>query len=147
METNRDSLAAATPVSPPPSSATAATVDHPRRSTGLRKKRPGTLYRLFMHTPLMEPYRHLLRPLLRWVWKPHFAILGGPELINLKPPSTFALVMSIILGPLVFVMLLPLILILIPVAMVVGILAVLAACLQCEADQPGPHSMALHVLD
>ncbi len=100
-----------------------------------------------MHSPLMEPYRHLLRPLLRWAWKPHLAILGGTELVNLKPPSTFALIMSIILGPLIFVMLLPLILILLPVGMVVGVLAVLAACLQCEADQPGPHSPALHVMD
>ncbi|MDB6139657.1 MAG: hypothetical protein JWO94_2729 [Verrucomicrobiaceae bacterium] len=147
METNRDFLDAATSVSQPPAPSATATGCLAHRGDGLQKRRPGTLYRLFMHTPLMEPYRHLLRPLLRWAWKPHFAILGGLELVNLKPPSTFALVMSIILGPLVFVMLLPLVLILVPVAMVVGVLAVLAACLQCEADTQGPHSMALHVLD
>ncbi|MDB6119284.1 MAG: hypothetical protein JWO08_3065 [Verrucomicrobiaceae bacterium] len=105
------------------------------------------MYRLFMHTPLMEPYRHLLKPLLRWAWKPHLAILGGQELVNLKPPSTFALVISIILGPLIFIMLLPLILVLLPVGMVVGILAILAACLQTEAEEPGPHSGVLHVMD
>ena len=147
METKSDSLAAATSVSSPPPRSTTATGVRPIRGDGVHKKRPGKLYRLFMHTPLMEPYRHLLKPLLRWAWKPHLAILGGPELVNLKPPSTFALVMSIILGPLIFVILLPLILVLLPVGMVVGIMAILAASLQTEADEPGPHSVALHVMD
>jgi len=100
----------------------------------------------------MQPYRRLLRPLWVWTWKPHLSILSGAGptervFVNLKPPSTFVLVMSVVLGQLIFLMLLPLVLILIPVAMFVGVLAVLIACLQCEADEPGPHSMALHVMD
>jgi len=105
-----------------------------------------------MGSGAMQPYRRLLHPLWVWTWKPHLSILSGVGptervFVNLKPPSTFVLVMSVILGPLIFLMLLPLILILIPVAMFVGVLAVLIACLQCEADEPGPHSMALHVMD
>ena len=85
-----------------------------------------------MNSPVVEPFRHVLRPLLRWAWQPHLALFGGTELVNLKPPSTFALIMSIILGPLVFVMLLPLILILLPVAIVAGVIAVAASSAQCS---------------
>ncbi len=141
METNRDNLAGPPTMSAPPSPPTSA---HGGRR---HKRRPGYLYRLFMHTPLMEPFRHVLRPLVRWAWRPHLTILGMTERVNLKPPSTFAMVMSILLGPLIFLMLLPLILILIPVGMVVGVLAVLATSVQVEAEEPGPHSMNLHVLD
>ena len=83
-----------------------------------------------MNSPVVEPFRHVLRPLLRWAWQPHLSLFGGTELINFKPPSTFAMVMSIVLGPLVFVMLLPLILVLLPVAMIAGGLALISASTQ-----------------
>ena len=148
METKRDSLAA-TQVSPPSSGSTATTpaAHGPHRGVSLHKNRPGKLYRIVMHSPVVEPFRHVLRPLLRWAWKPHLAVFGGLELVNLKPPSTLALVVSAIFGPLVFVLLLPLILILVPALMVVGMLAVLAANLQAGAEDTTSHSMALHVLD
>jgi len=100
-----------------------------------------------MNSPLVEPFRHVLRPLWRWAWKPHMALFGGPDLVNFKPPGALAIVLAILFGPLVFVLLLPLILVLVPVAMVVGMLAILAASLQCEAQEAGPHSMSLHLLD
>src|SRR3569623_352835 len=139
METNRDTYADVPTMSTPPSPPTSA---HGGRR---HNRRPGMIYRLFMHSPLMEPYRHVLRPLKRWAWRPHLTVLGSSERGNLKPPSTFAMVMSVLLGPLIFLLLLPLILILIPVGMVVGVLAVLATSVQVEAEEPAPHSMNLHV--
>ncbi len=119
---------------------------------GFHKNRPSLLYRRIMHSGMMEPYRRLLHPLWVWTWKPHLSILSGESptekmYVNLKPPSTFALVMSVILGPLVFVMLLPLVLILVPVAIFVGVVAALAANVQCEVEAPGPHPLHLHVMD
>ena len=139
METNRDPLAGPTWVSLPHSCSKTAHGGH--------KNRPGRVYRLVMGSPVVEPFRHVLRPLLRWAWKPHLALFGGSELVNLRPPSTFAIVMSVILGPLVFVMLLPLILILVPAVLVVGVLAMLAASLQSEVTQPGPFYTALQLQD
>jgi hypothetical protein len=133
-------------------SASATSATHPARNAGLHKNRPSLLYRRIMHSWLMQPYRRLLHPLWAWTWKPHISIPSGAGpservYVNLKPPSTFALVMSVVLGPLIFLMLLPLILILIPVAMVVGVLAILIASLQSEADETVHHSLAEHLME
>jgi len=90
-----------------------------------------------MKSSAVEPFRKVLRPLIRWAWKPHLGVRDdavGMVPVNLKPPSTFVIVMSVIFAPIIFLMLLPLFLILIPVVMVVGAMALLVPVFQGEVD-------------
>ena len=125
METKCDNPVGLTEVSIPPNKAKAASSGH--------KHRPGKIYRVIMNSPVVEPFRHVLRPLLRWAWRPHFSLFGGLDRVDFKPPGTLAIVMTILLGPLVFIMLLPLILVLFPVALVAGMMAVVASSAQCTS--------------
>lgn len=86
---------------------------------------------------LMEPYRALLRPLKRWIFQHHVVIHtseGSSDTVEmpLKQPSLFMMIMMALLGPLVFVMLLPLVLILVPLGLVVGFVALLISTIKIE---------------
>lgn len=88
---------------------------------------------------LMEPFRILFKPLKRWVLARHVSIHtaeGSAETVELplRKPGAATLVLSILLAPLVFLMLLPLLLILVPLALGVAFIAMLAASLQ--SDEP-----------
>lgn len=123
-----------------------------KRGPSVHKNRPSVLYRRIMHSWLMQPYRRLLHPLWVWTWKPHVSFLSNEAptekvYVNLKPPSTFVLVMSILLGPLFFVIFLPLIIITLPVAVFLGLLGVMIASMQTEKEEPIHHSLAWHVME
>lgn len=102
-----------------------------------------------MKSSVVEPFRKVLRPLIRWTWQPHFGVrdeASGTVPVNLKSPSTFAVVMSVILAPIVFLMLLPLFLILVPVVMFVGVMAILVPVLQGNMEEGEHHSFSSHVM-
>lgn len=87
---------------------------------------------LFLKAAVMDPLRLLLRPLAHWLMQPHLALHGeeadsAPVPVNLKPTSLLTLVLSVLLGPLVFVMLLPLLLILVPAFILMALIGTLAA--------------------
>ncbi|MES2596156.1 MAG: hypothetical protein V4662_12510 [Verrucomicrobiota bacterium] len=89
---------------------------------------------------LMEPYRALLRPLRRWIMKHHVVIHaseGSDELVEmpLKEPSIVTMVLMALLAPLVFLMLLPLILILVPLGLVAGFVALLISTIKIEETE------------
>ena len=111
--------------------------DSARIAGGTRSHR-AWLYRRIMKSPVVEPFRKVLQPLIKWTFKPHFGVsdeANGKVLVNLKPPSTFAVVMSVLLAPIVFLMLLPLFLILVPVLMFVFGMAVLLPALSGDMDE------------
>lgn len=96
--------------------------------------------RKLLRTPLLQPFRKALRPLIRWAIKPHVSVAaeqqGNARVgVNLKPLSASTIVLSILLGPLVFLMLLPLVLILLPVALIIGSIAVAITSLQTTAEE------------
>lgn len=100
------------------------------------------IYRRLLQSGVVEPFRKVLRPLIRWMFQPHFAVWDGSRHeskvdVSLQKPSMGTLVLSVVLGPLVFLMLLPLILILVPVAALIGIAAVMAASVQTGLDGGG----------
>lgn len=112
----------------------------PRRATGGASLKRLWLYRRIMRSSLVEPFRKVLRPLVRWIWQPHFAVRDEAHdlvPVNLKPPGTFTIVMSVIFAPLIFLMLLPLLLILVPVVMIVALAALLVPALTGEMDGGG----------
>lgn len=121
------------------STVTRSASEQAANSSGGGKHRQSWLYRRFLKSGLVEPVRKVLKPLLIWVFKPHIAVTddtGRRDLvdIDLKPPSAVAIAWWTVFGPLIFLMLLPLILILIPVVMVVGLAAILVAAMQTDAD-------------
>ncbi len=96
--------------------------------------------RRILRIPVLQPFRKTLRPLLRWALKPHVFVAGDQQGaarvgLNLKPASIITLVLSILLGPLVFLMLLPLVLILLPVALIIGGIAVAITSMQTTAEE------------
>jgi hypothetical protein len=97
----------------------------------------------------MEPFWILFKPLKQWVLARHVSIHaaeGAAETVELplRKPGAATLVLTILLAPLVFLMLLPLLLILVPLALGVAFIAMLAASLQSDeptilsADSPAP---------
>ncbi len=107
--------------------------------------RDAWLYRRVLRSPIVEPFRKVLRPLVRWVFRPHLHVAAGPdgqgsESVSLKQPSLATVAWWMVFGPLVFVMLLPLLLILVPVVMLLGIAAIIFSAFQEEtediADRP-----------
>lgn len=133
MDTNPDH-AAGTPGVPTPSLHTVHGL-----SVGGHDLRQLLVYQVLIKSGLTEPFRILFKPLKRWAISRHVSIHtaeGTSETVEipLRKPGAATLVLSILLAPLVFLMLLPLLLILVPLALGVAFIALLASCLQ--ADEP-----------
>lgn len=99
-----------------------------------------------MKATFLRPFRHALRPLLVWLRQDHMFVESGqngtpPVGLKLKQFGWETIALSIILGPLVFIMLLPLLILIFPVAVLVGLCAVIAAGLQTDADDVEHHSL------
>lgn len=104
--------------------------------------RDAWLYRRVLRSPIVEPFRKVLRPLVRWAFQPHLHVAAdsdgsGKAGVSLKEPSLATVAWWMVFGPLVFVMLLPLLLILVPVVMLLGIAAVIVSAFRAETDGGG----------
>jgi hypothetical protein len=143
MDTNPD-RAAGTPGAPLPSNHSVHGL-----SVGGHDLRQLLVYQVMIKSGLTEPFRILFKPLKPWMLARHVSIHpeeGASETVELplRKPGAATLVLSILLAPLVFLMLMPLLLILAPLALGVAFIAVLAACLQSDeptmlsADSPAP---------
>lgn len=133
MDTNPDH-AAGTPGTSPASHHTVHGL-----SVGGHDLRHLLVYQVMIKSGLMEPFRILFKPLKQWMLARHVSIHtaeGSAETVELplKKPGVATLVLAILLAPLVFLMLLPLMLILVPLALGVALIAMLAASLQ--SDEP-----------
>ncbi len=108
-------------------------------------------YRRVLRSPLCHPFRKLLRPLVRWVFASHLFVYDearpdSPIGVNLKALSVSTVLLTLLLTPLVFVMLLPLVLILLPVAFCFGLVGIMATALQTDRDDHAHPSLISHAL-
>lgn len=105
-----------------------------------------------MKAKLLHPFRKVLRPLASWLRREHFHVSEGQagqpsSPLNLRHAGWKSLVLGVVLGPLAFIMLLPLLILIFPVLVVVGIAAVCAAAWQTNAEEDvGHHNLAWHAL-
>lgn len=153
METTPDNTAGSERAPMPSPTATSPAESHAADTSGggTHHHRQSWLYRRILKSGVIEPVRKVLKPLLLWTFKPHITVHGEGEQetrvdVNLKPPSTVVIVWWTIFGPLIFLMLLPLILILIPVIMVIGLAGIVVAAMQTDSDESQHQSLTTHVM-
>ena len=72
---------------------------------------------------------------------------GTPPVgLHLKQFGWETIALSIILGPLAFIMLLPMLIVIFPVAVLVGCGAVAASALQADAEDAEHHTLSWHAM-
>jgi len=98
-----------------------------------------------LQATLLRPFRKILRPLLVWLRRDALH-LGNTSSAGLSRAGWESLALGLLLGPLAFVMLLPLLLLLFPVALFIGLAGVAAAALQADAEEVEHHGLAWHAL-
>lgn len=106
-----------------------------------------------MKAKLLHPVRKVLRPLAHWLQQEHFHVHGGrqdsmPMPLQLRDAGWKTFALGIILAPLAFIMLLPLLILLFPLVVIFGIAAIGAAAWQTNEDDVGTghHSLAWHAV-
>ncbi len=106
-----------------------------------------------MKAKLLHPVRKVLKPLASWLQQEHFHVSAGhhgspPTPLSLRHAGWKSLALGIILAPLAFIMLLPLLILIFPLLVVVGIAAVLAAAWQTNEEDTGAshHTLAWHAV-
>ncbi|WP_395750661.1 hypothetical protein [Prosthecobacter sp.] len=104
-----------------------------------------------MKATFLRPFRRALRPLLVWLRQDHVYVqhgeLGAPPVgLRLKQFGWETIALSIILGPLAFIMLLPLLIVIFPVAVLIGLGAVIAAAVQTDAEDVEHHTLTWHTM-
>lgn len=97
-----------------------------------------------MKATLLRPFRKVLRPLLVWLRQEHFHVRGGrrgdpPAALKLRQAGWESLALGLVLGPLVFLMLLPLLILMFPVALFIGLAGLAAAALQTGVEDSRHH--------
>ena len=104
-----------------------------------------------MQVTLLRPFRKVLRPFAHWLRQEHFFVASGEAAVpksgmHLRTLGWETITLSILLGPLVFLMLLPLLLIIVPAAAFIGLAAMIAAAIQTGAEDADHQSIAWHAL-
>lgn len=102
-----------------------------------------------MQATLLRPFRQALRPLLVWLRQDHVFVKSGqqgvpPVGLRLRHFGWETLVLSLVLGPLAFIMLLPLLILIFPAFVVIGLAAVVANALRDDAEYYPPTLQAMH---
>lgn len=93
-----------------------------------------------LQATLLRPFRKVLRPLAHWLMEEHFYVETGdvsaPRAgLHLRTLGWESLALGVVLAPLVFLMLLPLLLIILPVAAFIGLVALVATALQTGMEE------------
>jgi hypothetical protein len=104
-----------------------------------------------MKATFLRPFRRALRPLLVWLRQDHVYVQHGergapPVGLRLKQFGWETIALSLVLGPLAFIMLLPLLIVIFPVAVLIGLGAVIAAAMQADADDAEHHTLTWHAM-
>lgn len=104
-----------------------------------------------MQATFLRPFRQALRPLLVWLRQDHIFVKNGqqgmpPVGLKLKQFSWETIALSLVLGPLAFIMLLPLLILIFPVAVLIGLAAMLVTALQTDADDVAHHTLTWHAM-
>ncbi len=98
-----------------------------------------------LQATLLRPFRRILHPLLVWLRRDALH-LGHTPPSSLHRVGWESLALGLLLGPLAFLMLLPLLILLFPAALLIGLAGVAAAALQADAAEVEHHSLAWHTL-
>ena len=104
-----------------------------------------------MQATFLRPFRQALRPLLVWLRQEHVFVKSGmhgmpPVGLKLKQFSWETIALSLVLGPLAFIMLLPLLILIFPVAVIIGLAAMLVTALQTDSDDVAHHTLTWHAM-
>lgn len=104
-----------------------------------------------MRATLLHPFRKVLRPLLHWLRQEHFYVAsdraGQPPVgLHLRTAGWESLALGILLAPLAFLLLLPLLVLIFPVAVIIGVAAMMATTAQTDSDDTEHHTLAWHAL-
>lgn len=104
-----------------------------------------------MRATLLRPFRLALRPLLIWLRREHVFVASGqqgtpPVGLQLKQFSWETIALAIVLGPLAFLLLLPLLIIIFPIAVLIGLAATVVAAMQTDADDAEHHTLTWHAM-
>jgi hypothetical protein len=104
-----------------------------------------------MQATFLRPFRKALRPLLVWLRQEHVFVKSGqsgapPVGVNLKRFGWETIALGLIIGPLAFIMLLPLLILIFPVAVLIGLAAVIVAAVQTDAEDVEHHTLAWHAM-
>jgi len=107
-----------------------------------------------MKAKLLHPVRKVLRPLAHWLRQEHFHVGEGrqdtlPMPLQLRQASWKTLALGVVLAPLAFIMLLPLLILIFPALVMVGVAAVCAAAWQTNEEDTGTghHTLAWHAVN
>jgi hypothetical protein len=105
-----------------------------------------------MKATFLRPFRQALRPLLVWLRQEHIFVESGqhgspPVGLRLKQFGWETIALSLILGPLAFIMLLPMLIVIFPVVVLVGCGAVAASALQADAEAVDHHTLTWHAMN
>lgn len=104
-----------------------------------------------MQATFLRPFRKVFRPLLIWLRQEHVFVksgqLGVPPIgLKLKQFSWETLALGIVLGPLAFILLLPLLILIFPVAVLIGLAAVMVSSMQTDAEDVEHHTLTWHTM-
>lgn len=104
-----------------------------------------------MRAIFLRPFRQAIRPLLVWLRQEHFFVKSGrhgtpPVGLNLRQFGWETIALSTVLVPLVFVMLLPLLILIFPAAVLIGLAGVGISTMQTDAEDVEHHSLAWHAM-
>ncbi|MFN0079280.1 MAG: hypothetical protein ACKVY0_22675 [Prosthecobacter sp.] len=104
-----------------------------------------------MQATFLRPFRIALRPLLVWLRQEHVFVKSGqqgapPVGLQLKQFSWETIAAGVILLPLAFILLLPLLILIFPVAVLIGLAAAVAAAMQTDADDAEHHTLTWHAM-
>ncbi|WP_395741616.1 hypothetical protein [Prosthecobacter sp.] len=104
-----------------------------------------------MKATALRPFRQAIRPLLVWLRRDHVYVQSGqqgaaPVGVKLKQFGWETIALSFILGPLAFIMLLPLLILIFPVVVLIGLGAFAASAIQSDMDDVEHHSLTWHAM-
>ena len=104
-----------------------------------------------MQATFLRPFRQALRPLLVWLRQEHVFVKSGmqgspPVGLHLKQFGWETIALSLVLGPLAFIMLMPLLILIFPAAVLIGLAAVLVAAVQTDAEDVEHHTLTWHAM-
>lgn len=105
-----------------------------------------------MKATFLRPFRQALRPLLVWIRQDHIFVKNGqhgapPVGLQLKQFSWETIALGVILGPLAFIILLPMLIVIFPVAVLIGLCAVIMAAMQIDSDDVEHHTLTWHAMN
>lgn len=102
-----------------------------------------------MKATLLRPFRQAIRPLLVWLRQEHVYVASGhrgapPIGLNLRQFGWETMALALIVAPLAFIMLLPLLILIFPIAVLVGFGAAFIAAMRAESDETAPVRLGLN---